>query len=87
MKHPALDFADELERFAPTIPAKYLDRGGFETATAELTRRLTAVGGTFSDGIHGYAVAAFGMRATSTSSPAGACRNWIVQARRKKGGV
>ena len=83
MDRRALDFADELERFASTIPAKYSDPSGYEAAIAELTRRLQAVGGTFADGIHGYAIRAFGCRATSTSSPAGACRNWIVQVRRK----
>lgn len=87
MKHAALELADALERLAPTIPARFRDADGYRRAVADLTRRLEVVGGTFSEGGHGYAVSAFGMRATSTISPAGACRNWIAQARRKKGGV
>ena len=57
----------------------------YDAEIAKITAIIASEGGAVNDRWDGAAVRMHGLRATSTSGIAGACRNWITQARTKAG--
>lgn len=79
----ALRLAVDVEELLTEATSWALDRSPYEQSIAAITDAFSEAGGAAWGDTLGWVVRAYGFRATSTSGPVSACRNWIAQVRQK----
>lgn len=79
----ALELASQVETLLIDATNWSMDRAEYTRSIGVITTAFEAAGGAAWGDTLGWVVRAYGFRATSTSGPVSACRNWIAQVRQK----
>ncbi|NTT88241.1 hypothetical protein [Tabrizicola fusiformis] len=79
----AIELAGQVERLLIGATDWSMDRTGYDRSIAAITAAFETAGGAAWGDTLGWVVRAHGFRATSTSGPVSACRNWISQVGQK----
>lgn len=79
----AMALANRVETLLIAATNWSMDRVGYVRSIDAITAAFAEEGGAAGGDTLGWIVRAHGFRATSTSGPVSACRNWISQVRQK----